>query len=254
MDRKSIFEQLKIDEGVEYHIYLDHLGYPTFGVGHLVLESDAEYGQPVGTPVSEERVQECFEKDLDTAISECEVMFGEETWCGFPSEVQEICVNMMFNLGRPRFSKFKNTIKYFKTNKDGTYDLSEVDEKINDSIKKVTGDELDISNKEVINKVLLWGSVRIYLADKKFSKEDQQRFEKRFGEKTTISIKSLLNISKMSLIEKRVEEAFNEAEVLLKSDKQKIIDTLKKIFSETDDHSEEAKSILKKLISKLEKK
>ena len=117
VDRESIFEQLKIDEGVEYHIYLDHLGYPTFGVGHLVLESDAEYGQPVGTPVSEERVQECFEKDLDTAISECEVMFGQETWCGFPSEVQEICVNMMFNLGRPRFSKFKNTIKYFKINK-----------------------------------------------------------------------------------------------------------------------------------------
>lgn len=152
------------------------------------------------------------------------------------------------------FSMSNEYNKYFKTNKDGTYDLSEVDEKINDSIKKVTGDELDISNKEVINKVLLWGSVRIYLADKKFSKEDQQRFEKRFGEKTTISIKSLLNISKMSLIEKRVEEAFNEAEVLLKSDKQKIIDTLKKIFSETDDHSEEAKSILKKLISKLEKK
>ena len=49
-----------------------------------------------------------FEKDLDIAISECEVMFGKETWCGFPSEVQEICVNMMFNLGRPRLSKFKN--------------------------------------------------------------------------------------------------------------------------------------------------
>ena len=40
MDRQAVYEQLKIDEGVEYEIYLDHLGYPTFGVGHLVLESD----------------------------------------------------------------------------------------------------------------------------------------------------------------------------------------------------------------------
>ena len=150
------------------------------------------------------------------------------------------------------FSMSREYNEYFKTNKTGTYDLSKVDDKINDSIKKVAGDELDISNKEIINKALLWGALRIYLADKKFSKEDQQRFEKRFGEKVTISIKSLLNISKMSIIEKRVEEAFNEAEVLLKTDKQKIINTLKEIFAETVDHSEDSKSILEKLILKLD--
>lgn len=105
--RERVFEQLKVDEGVVYEVYEDHLGYATFGVGHLVLESDSEYGQPVGTPVSEERVRECFEKDLDTAISECVVLYGE-TWEGFPSEVQEVLVNMLFNLGRPRLSKFKN--------------------------------------------------------------------------------------------------------------------------------------------------
>ena len=62
-----------------------------------------------------------FEKDLDTAISECEVMFGEETWCGFPSEVQEICVNMMFNLGRPRYSKF---VKHIAALKDYKWSLA----------------------------------------------------------------------------------------------------------------------------------
>lgn len=107
MNRESVYEQLKIDEGVVYEIYNDHLGYPTFGVGHLVLESDPEHGQPVGTPVSEERVKECFEKDLDIAISECQVLYGD-AWDGFPGEVQEVLVNMLFNLGRPRLSKFKN--------------------------------------------------------------------------------------------------------------------------------------------------
>ena len=107
MNREAVYEQLKIDEGVVNEIYLDHLGYPTFGVGHLVLESDPEHRQDVGTPVSEERVRECFEKDLDTSISECVALYGEQ-FNDWPDEVQQIIVNMMFNMGRTRLSGFKN--------------------------------------------------------------------------------------------------------------------------------------------------
>ncbi len=106
-DREAVFEQLKIDEGVVNEIYLDHLGYPTFGVGHLVLETDPEHGQEVGTPISEERTKECFEKDLDTAISECELLYEDGFFGDLPDEVQQILVNMMFNMGRTRLSKFK---------------------------------------------------------------------------------------------------------------------------------------------------
>ena len=108
MDRKRVFEQLKIDEGVEYEIYSDHLGFPTFGVGHLVIDTDPEWQAPMGTPVSSERVWEAFERDLDIAIDECCVLYGEETFEMWPDEVQEVVVNMMFNMGRPRLSKFKN--------------------------------------------------------------------------------------------------------------------------------------------------
>jgi lysozyme len=107
LDREAVFEQLKIDEGVVNEIYLDHLGYPTFGVGHLILDTDEESGQPVGTPISEERVKECFEKDLDIAISECEKLYEEGVFTDLPDEVQQILVNMMFNMGRTRLSKFK---------------------------------------------------------------------------------------------------------------------------------------------------
>jgi lysozyme len=107
MNREEVFNQLKEDEGVKYEIYNDHLGLATFGVGHLVIESDPEFSSPLGTSVSEERVWEAFEKDLDTSIDECEVLFGPK-WHDFPGEVQEIVVNMMFNMGRPRLSKFKN--------------------------------------------------------------------------------------------------------------------------------------------------
>jgi len=106
-NRDNLFEQLKSDEGVVYEIYKDHLGYPTFGVGHLVIESDPEFGQDVGTPVSEERTKEIFGRDLDTCISECVALYGEQ-FGEWPGEVQEILANMMFNMGRTRLSKFKN--------------------------------------------------------------------------------------------------------------------------------------------------
>ena len=106
-NKQNLFEQLKIDEGIKYEIYLDHLGLPTFGVGHLVVEDDPEYPLPVGSGVSEDRVWEVFNKDLDTMITECVILFGDD-FAEFPGEVQEIVANMMFNMGRPRLSKFKN--------------------------------------------------------------------------------------------------------------------------------------------------
>jgi len=110
MDRKAVFETLKIDEGVEYQIYLDHLGYPTFGVGHLVTDADPEAGLEVGTQVSEDRVWEAFDQDLDIAIAECHQLFPGDKFEGFPEEAQQVIVNMMFNMGRPRLSGFKKFI------------------------------------------------------------------------------------------------------------------------------------------------
>jgi lysozyme len=107
MNREAVFNQLKEDEGVRYDIYLDHLGLATFGVGHLITESDEEFGRPVGTAIAEERVRSCFERDLDIAIGECGTLYGEGAFGDLPDEVQQILVNMMFNMGRPRLSGFK---------------------------------------------------------------------------------------------------------------------------------------------------
>ena len=107
MNRDKVMEQLKIDEGVVYGIYNDHLGYPTFGVGPLIVEDDEEYGRPVGTAVTEERVRACFARDLDIAEGECYTLYGEGVFRLWPDEVQQVLVNMMFNMGRTRLSKFK---------------------------------------------------------------------------------------------------------------------------------------------------
>jgi lysozyme len=104
MNIDQLREELKTDEGCRYEIYLDHLGLPTHGIGHLILDSDPEYGQEVGTPVSEDRVNECFAKDVETVLSECKKLYSNFEL--LPEEVQLIIANMMFNMGRPRLSKF----------------------------------------------------------------------------------------------------------------------------------------------------
>ena len=109
MDINKLREQLKIDEGVKYEIYDDHLGYKTFGIGHLVKATDEEYGWPVGTPVSEKRVNSVFDEDVETYIAETEKVFGNLE--DMPQEVQQVLVNMCFNMGAPRLSKFLKFIK-----------------------------------------------------------------------------------------------------------------------------------------------
>jgi lysozyme len=104
MNIEQLKETLKVDEGVVYEIYNDHLGYPTFGIGHLVLDRDTEHGLPVGTPVSEDRVSECFEQDVQIVIEDCKKLHGG--WDGYPEEVKQIVANMMFNMGLTRLSKF----------------------------------------------------------------------------------------------------------------------------------------------------
>jgi lysozyme len=104
MNLEQLREQLEIDEGVKYEIYNDHLGYATFGVGHLVLDSDPEHGVPLGTAVSESRVVEAFESDCESVLRDCNILY--EDFDDLPEEAQQIIANMMFNMGRPRLSKF----------------------------------------------------------------------------------------------------------------------------------------------------
>ena len=104
MNVEQLREQLKIDEGCVYEIYNDHLGYPTFGIGHLVRESDPGNGSPLGTEISEDRVNEAFDADIEIVLSDCNILYPD--FEDLPEEAQQIIANMMFNLGRPRLSKF----------------------------------------------------------------------------------------------------------------------------------------------------
>jgi lysozyme len=104
MDIEILKEEIKADEGYKNEIYLDHLGLPTLGVGHLIKETDPEYGLEVGTHIDDERVNELFEQDLNVTLGECTLLYDD--FYLLPEEAQLIIANMMFNMGRPRLSKF----------------------------------------------------------------------------------------------------------------------------------------------------
>ena len=106
MNLDRLREELEIDEGCKYEIYLDHLGYPTFGIGHLITENDPEYGWEVGASIDTVRVHETFESDIEGVLSDCSKLYSD--FEDLPEEAQRVIANMMFNMGYTRLSKFKN--------------------------------------------------------------------------------------------------------------------------------------------------
>ena len=114
MNKDRLYKQLKNDEGEVCKVYRDHLGYLTFGIGHLITQKDPEAEWPIGTPVDEERVKECFDRDVETSTTE--IKFLVKDFDDKPDIVQEVLINMLFNLGYHRLWLFKKFLKAIKNN------------------------------------------------------------------------------------------------------------------------------------------
>ena len=113
MDLEKLKKQLIIDEGYKLEVYLDHLGYPTVGIGHLLTKKDPELLQwelgRKNTPnfsmkITENRCQELFLADIANVVKDCRKLFTNFDY--YAEEIKQIIANMMFNLGLTRFSKF----------------------------------------------------------------------------------------------------------------------------------------------------
>jgi hypothetical protein len=145
------------------------------------------------------------------------------------------------------FSMSHEYHEYFETNKKGIYDLKTVDKKINESIKSVTGRELDISTKEIFSNALMWCSLKIFIADSKFTKKEQELFKKNFGEKRAQSMLSFMKMANPKSIQAKIDDTFKEASTLLKKDKENIINELSKLIKVADGDLDILKNTIKKL-------
>jgi hypothetical protein len=95
MNREKLIEELIFDEGMIDEVYKDHLGYNTFGVGHLILDTDKECGKPVGTKVSKERIIECLNSDIDAICADLDRAIP--WWRELDDDRQRVMANMGVN-------------------------------------------------------------------------------------------------------------------------------------------------------------
>lgn len=98
---EEVKKSIEDHEGRVNKIYPDHLGNPTFGIGHLVLptddlEKDKKY--------SDEVVNEYFAKDFQIALDDARSIIDEDS---IPKEAFSVLIEMCFQLGKPRVLKFK---------------------------------------------------------------------------------------------------------------------------------------------------
>lgn len=105
MNKDKLREEIASDEGCRMEIYLDCLGLPTMGIGHLITQDDPEYNQPVGTLITEERVRQLFNLDIAVTLEDCRMIYPD--FESLPEEAQLVIANMCFQLGRPRLTKFR---------------------------------------------------------------------------------------------------------------------------------------------------
>lgn len=97
--------QIKIHEGVKNKVYLDTLGLPTAGIGHLLRTNEM---MPVGTPVSDEQISRWFQADSATSIKDAQAFVGMETWAKLSDNRKRAVADLAYNMGGPRLGQFKN--------------------------------------------------------------------------------------------------------------------------------------------------
>jgi len=112
----NLLNQIKEDlirhEGYVTEIYLDSENLETFGIGHLVTEEDMEFTWPIGTPITDDRILDVFHIDCGEAVEDANCVTND--LYSHPDDVVRVLVNMAFNLGRTRLSKFKKMLAHIE--------------------------------------------------------------------------------------------------------------------------------------------
>lgn len=115
-------------EGKVLTMYMDTVGVPTIGYGHNLQE-----------PISEAAALQILSDDVSVAVNELDDRM--DWWRDLPHPAQLVLASMVFNLGWPRFSRFKKMIAALE---DRDYDRAALE--MEDSLWfqqiKSRGDEL----------------------------------------------------------------------------------------------------------------
>ncbi|MAB40271.1 MAG: lysozyme [Aequorivita sp.] len=84
-------------EGLRLDMYHDTVGVPTIGYGHNMM-----------MPISKEAAKIILDDDVKIVFAELDDRM--EWWRDLPEAAQMVVASMVFNMGWPRFSRFKKFI------------------------------------------------------------------------------------------------------------------------------------------------
>ncbi|MAK12315.1 MAG: hypothetical protein CMI73_01370 [Candidatus Pelagibacter sp.] len=257
-------EELKFVLGHEIaHYYFQHSNYPHHSQGQSRVEKLNLLNLSRAAEISSDRIGFIVCNDIETSLramiklasglGEKHINFNFSAYLDQLKELEKLGKNdgqlwsshPNFLLRMQALIWFSMSKEYneFKNLKGGSFSIKEIDEKIDKQINKIIGNELEVSNKEIYDRALLWGSLHLYMHDNIFTKEEQDKFKKRFGEKKMTSTVSFLKISKGNISDK-IKLAFKEANTLLKKQKTNLIDELISVGKEVN---KDDKEVLKKV-------
>lgn len=94
MNKSLLLESIRAHEGLSLLPYEDTEGHLTIGFGHN-LDSG----------ITIQQAYQLLESDLEICMTELDKGFSG--WREHPEHVQNVLIEMQFNLGRPRLSNFK---------------------------------------------------------------------------------------------------------------------------------------------------
>ena len=107
----KIIEMLRLHEGVKSHVYTDHLGYETIGVGRCIRKN-------VGLGLSDDEINYLLSNDVSRVTAE----LGRFKWFPELNEARrDAMINLCFQLGLTKLLKFKN---FLASMQEGDYEAA----------------------------------------------------------------------------------------------------------------------------------
>ncbi|QGT53920.1 baseplate hub subunit and tail lysozyme [Acinetobacter phage vB_AbaM_Konradin] len=119
----TIEKMLRGDEGVKNTVYWDHLGYPTIGIGHLILyrktrdmglilkKLSSDLGRSVGATISQADISKLFVSDLGKTQAEIKKnRITGPVYAKCNRSRQMALENMAFQMGTGGLAKFKKSL------------------------------------------------------------------------------------------------------------------------------------------------
>lgn len=108
----ALRHQLVVHEGLVSKTYLDTTNRLHAGIGHLLRQNEVTT-YPLGSPISDDQIETWYSQDSLSAIKIAYEAIGDQ-WSDLTDVRKRAVIDLTFNLGKTKFSKFSNFISAMK--------------------------------------------------------------------------------------------------------------------------------------------